>query len=337
MWGSNNRMARHEPVLLVQVLDGLQVKPGGRYVDATVGSGGHAQAILDQSDPGGFLLGIDRDREALARAQQRLRQRRSARNTFCRLVHANFADLDRVASENGLSQVDGILFDLGVSTEQLEDPERGFSFQRAGPLDMRMDRHESRTAADALRELSEEELEKVIRDYGEEQQARAIARAIVRERARRPILTTTDLAGVVRKVIRRHGARRHPATRTFQALRIWVNRELEHLETGLEAALRILAPGGRLAIMTFHSLEDRVVKHFARRHLGFWESLPAGGRMQRLVPPPLRLVVPKPVRPGDDELRRNPRARSAKLRILERLAVPFIGPRDNQKTGENVL
>ncbi|MDI6775109.1 MAG: 16S rRNA (cytosine(1402)-N(4))-methyltransferase RsmH [Verrucomicrobiota bacterium] len=309
---------RHQPVLLDEALDLLNVKPGGTYIDGTVGSGGHAAAILDRAGPGGFVLGIDRDQDALKRAEQTLAGRfgRGTRNYD--LARGNYSEMTRLARERGLNRVDGVLLDLGVSSEQLDGAERGFSFDKDGPLDMRMDRAEPLTAADLARDLSEEELARLIRELGEDRRARAIARAIVKERAQAPIRTTAKLAGLVERAIGGRRGRIHPATRTFQALRMRVNRELECLRHGLDAALATLAPGGRLAVIAFHSLEDRTVKRFMADHAGRWESLPAGGRAWRGSAPAARLVTRKPVTPSAGEIERNPRARSAKLRVAER-------------------
>lgn len=302
----------HTPVLYQQVLEALRPRPGGRYIDATVGAGGHAAGILEASAPDGQLLGIDLDPMALALARERL----AAYGERVHLVHGSFADLDRHTAALGWEQVDGVLFDLGLSSMQLEAAHRGFSFQQEGPLDMRFDPRAEVTAADLVNRLSEAELADLLWRFGEERQARRVARAII---AARPIETTTQLAEVVARALGRSSGRIHPATRTFQALRIAVNRELEALEQGLEAALRVLAPGGRLVVVAFHSLEDRLVKAFFRR-----ESRDC------LCPPEqpvctcghratLKVLTRRPVRPESEEVARNPRARSARLRAAERL------------------
>ena len=294
----------------------LDVRPGKTYIDGTVGSAGHASGIVDSVGEGGFLLGIDRDAEAVERAKARL----PAGARHCRIVHGNFSDMARHAGEAGLSEVDGVLLDVGVSSDQLAAPARGFSFDRDGPLDMRMDTTRGETAAELVARLSEQELAEVLRTYGEERRARSIARAIVSARRRGPIRSTLELAGIVESAAGGRRGRLHPATRTFQALRIAVNRELESLEVGLEAGLGLLAEGGRMAVISFHSLEDRIVKHTFREHAGRWESLPAGGRTWQGREPRVRLLSKKPVRPSEAEIARNPRARSAKLRVAERCA-----------------
>jgi 16S rRNA (cytosine1402-N4)-methyltransferase len=288
--------AGHASVLLRETLELLAVRTGGLWVDGTVGLGGHAEAVLRATAPDGRLLGTDRDGETLERARARL----APFGERARLVQSDFRDVPRhLAGE----PADGILLDLGVSSAQLDDPERGFSFQADGPLDMRMDRTARTTAADLVNGLGERDLADVIYEYGEEPASRRIARAIVRERDREPIETTTRLAEVVRRAAkhsRRPGL--HPATRTFQALRIRTNRELDALPEALAALAACLRPGGRLAVIAFHSLEDRPVKQTFR-------ALDGQG---------YRELVRKPVRPGDEETSRNPRARSARLRAIAR-------------------
>ncbi len=288
--------AGHASVLLREALELLDVRPGGLWVDGTVGLGGHAEAILRATSPDGRLLGTDRDAETLARAGERL----APFGERARLVHADFREIPR---HLGGERARGILLDLGVSSVQLDDAERGFSFQAEGPLDMRLDRTARTTAEDLVNGLPERDLADLIYEYGEEPASRRIARAIAREREREQIRTTTRLADVVRRAAgrpRRPGL--HPATRTFQALRIRVNRELDGLAEALTALAACLEPRGRLAVIAFHSLEDRPVKQTFRalRGQGYRE------------------LVRKPVRPGDDETSRNPRARSARLRALER-------------------
>ncbi|HET7292025.1 MAG TPA: 16S rRNA (cytosine(1402)-N(4))-methyltransferase RsmH [Vicinamibacteria bacterium] len=288
--------ARHEPVLLAEVLEGLQVRPGGLWVDGTVGLGGHASAILETSAPEGRLLAFDRDAEALRLAEERL----AGAGGRVRFVHADFRAIPETL---GGARADGVLLDLGVSSLQLDTPERGFSFQQDGPLDMRLDRSERLSARDAVNRLPERELADVIYRYGEERASRRVARAIALARRQRPIETTAELAAIVRRAARgRPGL--DAATRTFQALRIHVNRELEGLGEALRAIAACLAPGGRLAVIAFHSLEDREAKTAFR----------ALGREG------FRVVTRKPVVAGADEVRLNPRARSAKLRVLERAA-----------------
>lgn len=302
-----------------EVVEGLAVKPGGRYVDGTLGSAGHAAAILACAGDRGVLLGIDRDGEALERARARL----GGAAARCRFAPANFARIAEVARATGFSPADGVVLDLGVSSEQLDTAERGFSFMRDGPLDMRMDATVGESAADLVNRLPEEELARVLREWGEEPRARRIAAAIARERRAGAIRRTGQLAQLVCACIGRPpGARVHPATRTFQALRIAVNRELESLQEGLEAGLSILAPGGRLAVIAYHSLEDRIAKQCFAAHVFRREALAAGGWEWRGRPPALAWVTRKPLTPADDEVRRNPRARSAKLRIVERIDEP---------------
>ena len=310
----------HIPVLYEEVLRGLNVVPGGRYVDGTIGAAGHAQGILTGSAPDGCLLGLDVDAGALEISRQRLVQ---FTNRVI-LAHSSFARLREVASGLGFGQVDGVLLDLGLSSMQLDDPSRGFSFQDEGPLDMRFDTSAPRTAAYWVNELTEEELAELIWRYGEEPAARSITRAIV---AARPLRTTTELSAVISQAVKRSRARdrqhqrgtHHPATRTFQALRIAVNAELEGLEQGLQGAVAILRPGGRLAVITFHSLEDRIAKQFfaqeARDCICPPEALvcTCGHKAQVVV------VTRKPIRPSSTEVGRNPRSRSARLRIVAKI------------------
>ena len=315
----------HESVLIREAVELLNVKAGGRYVDGTLGGGGHSRAILEKAGPDGFLLGIDRDESALERAGAKLGElKRQAR-----LVHGNFGDLRNLAEANGAGVVDGILLDIGISSDQLDEGERGFSFMKDGPLDMRMDVSGGCTAADLVNGLPEEELCSIIRDYGEERLARQVARAIVRERAVEPITRTGRLAAIVEKSVGGRRGRVHPATRTFQGLRIRVNGELDELERGLEGGLALLAPGGRMAVISFHSLEDRIVKRFFVRHAGRWESLQAGGRKWIGETPVVSLVTRKPVVATDEETAANPRARSAKLRVAEK--VPDDGTRSSDE------
>jgi len=299
-------------VLLQEVLDYLQPRPGGRYIDATVGGGGHAEAILEASAPDGRLLGLDADPEAIERTQRRLH--RLEHRVI--LVHAHFDHLEKVATRTGFVPADGVLMDLGVSSDQLEAARRGFSFLQSGPLDMRMDPSLPRTAADLVNSLSEEELVRIIRTYGEEPRARRIAQAIVRHR---PVTTTSELAALIEHVVpRRPGQRLHPATRSFQALRIAVNDELGALERALPQALNVLRPGGRVVVITFHSLEDRIVKRFFRRESKDCICPPrqpvctCGHKAQ------VRLLTSKPVVPSAAEITRNVRSRSAKLRAVEK-------------------
>lgn len=304
--------AVHIPVLLQATLSFLQVRPGGTYIDATVGGGGHAEAVLSACAPDGRLLGLDLDPNALAVAGQRL----APFGERATLRRGSFAQLAALAAD--FAPADGILFDLGLSSLQLADPSRGFSFSHPGPLDMRFDPDAGGpTAADLVNGLSVEELTQILYRYGEERQAKRIAEAIA---AARPLETTEQLAEVVAAAVGRRRGRIHPATRTFQALRIAVNDELSVLQVALPQAVDLLKPGGRLVVISFHSLEDRIVKRFLRQ-----ESKDC------ICPPEvpvcicehrarLRVLTRKPLRPGPEEVARNPRARSARLRAAERLA-----------------
>lgn len=301
----------HIPVLLSAVLAWLQARPGGVYIDGTVGGGGHAEAILRASAPDGRLLGLDRDPAALEVAAKRL----APFGDRVTLRHGSFADLAALAAD--FAPADGVLLDLGLSSLQLANPGRGFSFAQEGPLDMRFDPTEDTpTAADLVNTLSVKELTEIFYRYGEERQARRIAEAIV---AARPIRTTTELAHLVERVAGGRRERIHPATRVFQALRIAVNRELEALEVALPQALEVLKPGGRLVVISFHSLEDRIVKHFLQRESRDCLCPPeipvcvCGHRAQ------LRVLTPKPVRPSEAEVAANPRARSARLRAAQKI------------------
>jgi 16S rRNA (cytosine1402-N4)-methyltransferase len=301
-----NLQFKHVPVLLSEVLAGLAPHSGGRYVDGTLGGGSHAAAVLDASAPDGRLLGIDADPAALAAAGARL----AAFGERARLVHGNFREIGRLAREHGFDGVDGLLLDLGVSSHQLDTPERGFSFAADAPLDMRLDPTAGATAADLVNETPEGELADLIYRYGEERGSRRVARFIAEARRKRPIETTGELAELVARALGGRHGKLHPATRTFQALRIAVNRELESLELALPQAVDLLAPVGRLAVISFHSLEDRIVKLFFRSESGY------GGSEQ---PARLQIITKKPIEAGEQEARANPRSRSAKLRIAERV------------------
>jgi 16S rRNA (cytosine1402-N4)-methyltransferase len=302
----------HQSVLLAEALDALAVKEDGIYVDATYGRGGHSRAILERLGSVGRLLALDRDPQAVAAAANCGDRRFS-------VVHAAFSRLGQVLADARVAAVDGVLLDLGVSSPQLDAPERGFSFRFDAPLDMRMDATSGPTAAQWLAEATERQLAEVIRDYGEERFAHAIAKAIVAARTRQPISSTRQLATLVEKVVRTREPGQHPATRTFQALRIHVNRELEELSLVLPQALDALRPNGRLVVISFHSLEDRIVKRFMRdaaRPDVLPHRLPV--RAAELPAPRARLVG-KPLRPGAEEVAANPRARSAVLRVAEKL------------------
>ncbi len=295
----------HEPVLVDEIVFWLQCKPGGVYVDCTLGYAGLATRILHLTAPDGILIGIDRDAAALDASRARLQGVMSR----VHLRHGNFSELKGLVAQVGIQHVDGVIFDLGVSSPQLDRPERGFSFRDDGPLDMRMDQSEGRTAADLIREMPERELADVIYQFGEERYSRRIARAIVEARTQSVIGTTRELAAVVERAVPasyRHG-RIHCATRTFQALRIAVNRELDVLEPALRDAVSMVAPGGRVCAVSFHSLEDRIVKHTFR-------ALANGPDAA------VRVLTKKPVIASESERDHNPRSRSAKLRVVERMS-----------------
>jgi len=291
----------HEPVMVAEVLDLLQPSRGGLFVDCTAGLGGHARAVLDAGAT--RLIGLDRDLSALALAREAL----AAFGDRVELVHADYRELDRVLDERAIEGAAGILADLGVSSMQFDAEGRGFSFRRDEPLDMRMDQSRGPSVADLLRDVDETELADVIYRFGEERASRRVARAIVHARRESPIETTGRLAAIVRRAVPHRGHQRiDPATRTFQALRIWVNRELDGLDAFLAGAARRLLANARLAVITFHSLEDRIVKHTFR-------AMEKAGHG-------LRILTKRPLVPADEELARNPRARSAKLRAIERFA-----------------
>lgn len=306
----------HTSVLLNEVLEDLSVRPGGCYVDGTLGGGGHTRAILDASAPDGRVLGIDQDPDALLRTRTFLE---SYGDRF-QSVHGNFGDMAELAREAGFDQPDGILMDLGVSSDQLDTPERGFSFRFDGPLDMRMDTSSGEALSDWLERIEEDALAKVIWKWGEERQSRRIAKAIVQAREAGELSGTASLAEVVERAVGgRKGARIHPATKTFQALRMELNREMEVLSSGLEGALELVKPGGRVAVISFHSLEDREVKRTFRRHEGKEVSLYEGGSRWEGEEPRVKSVTRKPRIAGEEERSGNARARSAKLRTVERL------------------
>lgn len=308
----------HAPVLLAEVIRWLEPRAGGRYVDATLGGGGHAEALLMASAPDGRLLGIDTDPEAIERASARLQKFRER----AVIVRARFSGLEEIARTQGFVPSDGVVMDLGVSSDQLDSPNRGFSFRWTGPLDMRMDPSEGLRAADIVNVWPEARLAELFRRWGEEPRAARIARRIAERRAVRAITTTDELARIVDEAVGRHGGRRHPATKVFQALRIAVNRELEELTRGLSAAIQIVREGGRIVVIAFHSLEDRCVKQTFRAHEPRRESRPEGGAVWRFEPPAVRILTPRPVRPDVAEVADNPRARSARLRVAERIASP---------------
>jgi 16S rRNA (cytosine1402-N4)-methyltransferase len=303
-------LARHIPVLGPAAVRFLNVRDGGIYVDATFGGGGYSREILSAAKC--RVIGIDRDASAIARGAELAR----ACDGRLLLLQRRFSDLRAVASEGGFDQVDGVVFDLGVSSMQLDDPARGFSFRHDGPLDMRMG-DEGPTAGDILAAVSERDLARIIAMLGEERHARSVARALVRQRASTPIRSTRTLAQAVAAVVHARPGTIHPATRTFQALRIFVNDELGELPAGLSAAEHILKPGGRLVVVAFHSLEDRIVKSFLSQRA----KPPGSSRhfpQQRAAAPTFRLITKRPIVPDEAEVAANPRARSAKLRAAER-------------------
>jgi 16S rRNA (cytosine1402-N4)-methyltransferase len=287
----------HLPVLRSEVIEMLNIRQDGIYVDATIGLGGHAEAILGQIGSGGRLIGIDRDDEALLSAKKRLSDARAS------LMQGNFADMAMIIGAVGITAVDGILFDLGVSSMQLRSPVRGFSFLSDAPLDMRMDKSQKNSARDMVNQYPENQLERIFRELGEERCARKIAKAIIQWREKKPVATCAELSKIVEKVYGMRG-KIHPATKTFQALRIAVNQELDQLAKGLQASLHLLKHGGRLCVISYHSLEDRIVKHFI-----------ADNAKKGL----LRRLSKKPITPAPEELSMNPSSRSAKLRVAEKI------------------
>ena len=308
----------HLSVLLRETVEALAVVPGGSYIDGTLGNAGHACEILRRAGADGRLLGIDRDRAALRRAAERLEGVPGCKV----LVHGRHGDISALAAENGFTDVDGIVLDLGVSSEQLDTPLRGFSFMADGPLDMRMDQSDGESATELLARLDKEEMRELFKRLGEEPQARRIASAIIRERGSGAIETTTRLAETVSRAVGGRRGSRHPATRVFQALRMAVNREMEELEQALEDGLDLLRPGGRMAVITFESLSDRLVKRFFAEHVGRRVSLAQGGERWEGQLPAAVKVTRKAVRAGVEEIRDNPRARSAKLRAVGRSGSP---------------
>jgi 16S rRNA (cytosine1402-N4)-methyltransferase len=304
----------HKPVMVAEVLEALRPKPGGRYADGTIGGGGHAAALLEASSPDGWVYGCDRDGAAIEAARHRLDP---FRGRF-ELRQLNFAELAEWVPADAC---DGVLLDLGVSSAQLDQAERGFSFQEDGPLDMRMDSRQSLTAATLLNTAGAEELARLFWEWGGERDSRRMARAIVRERELAPLVTTGRLAELIERLAPRRGRKTHPATKVFQALRIAVNDEIESLNRGLLSALRILKSGGRLAVITFHSLEDRVVKEFGRsraRDYAFTGGVDVP-ELREPRTPEVRWVSRKAITPGELERVENPRSRSAQLRVMEKL------------------
>ncbi len=322
----------HKPVLFDEVIEGLNIKPDGTYADGTLGGAGHSCGIAERLGKGGLLVGIDRDRDAIEAAGKRLEalraelnQSRGPENVFSfRLVQSNYSDIKAVLKELGLDGLDGALLDLGVSSFQLDNPERGFSYMQDATLDMRMNEEDSFTAEDLVNGYSREELTRVIKEYGEERWAARIAEFIVKERQKGRITGTFQLVDIIKRAMpaaaRRDGP--HPAKRTFQALRIEVNDELGHLQQAVEDFTDVLKPGGRLAIISFHSLEDRIVKDYFQKRLNPCTCPPSFPVCVCGKVPDIRKINGKPITAGDAELEENPRSRSAKLRIIEKLETP---------------
>lgn len=305
--------AKHIPVLLSEVIEALGVKSGGRWVDSTLGAGGHAAAILEAGFPDGQLLGIDADPEAVRAARMTLEPygRRAL------LVEGNFAQAEAICSQYGFGPASGILFDLGMSSLQLDDEDRGFSFRFDAPLDMRFSPADELTAADMVNILPQAELARILKSYGQERRSRSIARRIVESR---PLRTTLQLVRAVEQAGGTRRGRIHPATRTFLALRIAVNRELDHLDAALKGAVNLLGPGGRLVVISYHSLEDRLVKGFLQRESRGCLCPPETPQCVCGHSPTLRLVAKKVITPSFAEVTANPRSRSAKMRVAEKIA-----------------
>ena len=291
----------HKAVMCGEILEYLKLAPGMMVVDATVGCGGHSFKILERISPGGRLIGIDRDNESLDIVKSRLKDYSDAIN----LIHGNFRDLDKILTIAGIDKVEAIIFDLGLSSVQLSNPDRGFSFQLEGPLDMRMDRNSFIQAYDLINNLNEEEISSILWSFGQERFHNRIAHMLVAEREKSPINSTSEVASIVMRAVPRHYrfARIHPATRTFQAIRIAVNRELEALDEGIKKAIDLLKRDGKIAVLSFHSLEDRIVK------LNFRSARSEGK---------LTIITPKPIRPSGEERAQNPPSRSARLRVAQK-------------------
>jgi 16S rRNA (cytosine1402-N4)-methyltransferase len=302
----------HTPVMTPEIMQALNVQPGGRYIDATLGEGGHSTSILAAVTPGGQVLGLDADAEAVSVATERLAEYGDSMLA----LNVNFRDIRATALRYEFVPVHGVLFDLGVSSLQLDRESRGFSFRRADPLDMRFSFDQQVTASDIVNGYAESELADVIFHLGEDRAARRIARAIVRNR---PIETSLELADVIEKANPRRGKRTHPATRTFQAIRIAVNDELSALETALEQAVSLLGQSGRIAVISYHSLEDRIVKNFVRKQATDCICPPGTPICQCDHLATLKIITRRPLIPSDEEIKSNPRARSAKLRVAERV------------------
>ena len=302
----------HESVLLEEALTALNIQPNGNYVDATYGRGGHASEILSLLGTQGRLLAIDRDPDAVAAAQ------RNHKDPRFQVEHGPFSRLAEIVDDHKLTgRVDGVLFDLGVSSPQLDIPNRGFSFNLSGPLDMRMDTTTGITAAEWLNNVDEQSLVAVIKQYGEERYAKRIARAIVKKRLEQPVLTTKQLADIVGQAVPTREPGKHPATRTFQAIRIYINHELEELDEALQQTLEVLSLGGRLVVISFHSLEDRITKKFMQKETK-GDHYPVGLPIKDSDLKPRLKIIGKQIRPDESEIQRNPRSRSAVMRVAER-------------------
>jgi 16S rRNA (cytosine1402-N4)-methyltransferase len=312
---TTEQSATHVTVLLREAVDALNVKSGGIYVDGTFGRGGHSRLILSKLDQSGRLIALDRDEAAIANAQQ-------IQDKRFQVAHHHFSEMTLVLKQAGIDKVDGILLDLGISSPQIDEAERGFSFRFDGPLDMRMDQTKGKTVAELLASISEKQLGEVIKHYGEERFAKQVARAIIKEREDGHAITTTgQLAKIVASAIPKIEPGQNPATRTFQALRIFVNQELEELSLVLPQCLRMLAVGGRLVVISFHSLEDRIVKQFIQSE-AHRDDLPANFPVRaKDLPQPRMQAIGRAIKPSNDEVRQNPRARSAVMRVAERTAV----------------
>lgn len=307
----------HQPVLLAETVEWLSPPPGGTVLDGTFGLGGHAAELLKRLTHGRYV-GLDQDADALQHAGRALKD-----DPRVILRQANFADLLDVLTNLGISEVDSVLMDIGVSSLQLDSASRGFSFQQSGPLDMRMDQSAPLSASNVVNEYSEEKLSQIFWEYGEDRKARALARAIVKAREQKPFETTDELAALAKRVNyqpAKKGAQKHPATRLFQAIRMEVNQELQVLEKGLKAALQVLKPGGRIAVITFHSLEDRIVKQFFKKESVDCVCPPEIPFCQCDHKASLEILTRKPVTASEVETEQNPRSRSAKLRVAEKLA-----------------
>ena len=307
----NNK--QHAPVLAQEAIEGLNIKPSGIYIDGTFGRGGHARLILENLSANGKLIVIDKDETAIKTAKKML-----GKDKRCHIYHTSFIEIDKIAKELKIeNKVNGILLDLGVSSPQLEDETRGFSFLRDGPLDMRMNVTQSMDAATWLTQTNANELAQVLKTYGEEKFAKRIAHAIIKARDIAPIKTTKQLADIISRANPKWEKHKHPATRSFQAIRIFINKELEELQNCLDKILDVLVVGGKLAVISFHSLEDRIVKRFIQKHVS--GDLPIGVPVKHKELKPRLKKIGRVIKPSEEELNINPRARSAKLRIAEKL------------------